>query len=501
MEKDARQSSVETADGGGLDHAGASFVWRHSTPEEQGVDSRDLTRALRPLRDDGIALHSLIIVRNGDIVLEVYAPPYDKDTLHNVKSVSKSIMSAVVGIALQEGMLAGLDQAVHSFFPAYVADDADPRKRSITLRHLLTMTAGLDLDENGPIWTDIVASDDWIKAALARPMSADPGGRFLYSTALTHIMSGILTRASGQRLLQLCRSRLFDPLGIGEVQWRQDPLGYDFGGAELFMKPRDMAAFGLLYLNGGRWNGRQIVPASWVKESTRNQMQGVEADDGYGYWWWRDLTGDIGYRASGWGGQHIVVLPGLNMVVAANFGDPDGLRRWFGGFDVAAIGGHPLPPNPEAVQELQALVSSIQHPTPASVPEPPPLAHDLAGRTYRLDAADERSPYKAIAFDFDESGQAWLTVGTENGTHRLAIGLDGLYRLTPTGSFGRLPRDNRVALKGQWHDEHTFAMDWIDVGDPNHARLIASFDDDRIVVIVDVEPAGERFELRGTCAP
>ena len=501
MEKDTDQTLAEAIDGGGHDGAAVPFNWRLGAPESQGIDSRNLTRALRALHDDSVALHSLIIVRNGAAVLEVYAPPYDKHTLHNVKSVSKSIMSAVVGVALREGLLAGLDQPVSDFFPEYIADDADPRKKAITLRHLLTMTSGLDLDENGPIMTGIFSSDDWIKAALARPMSAQPGERFLYSTALTHIMSGILSRASGRRLLELCRSHLFDPLGIGEVQWRQDPQGCDFGGAELFMTPRDMATFGLLYLNGGRWNGRQIVPAAWVAESTRNQMQGVEADDGYGYWWWRDLTGDIGYRASGWGGQHIVVLPGLNAVVAANFGDPDGLRRFFEGFDVSGIGRDPLPANPDAAQELQALVSTIQRPAPTRVPEHPPLARDITGRTYRMEKTDKTSPYNALSFTFDRSDRAWMTMDTAVGPHRLAIGLDGLYRSTPTGSFGRMPRDNRIALRGRWTDDRCFEMEWIDVGDPNHARLTVSFNDDQIFVVVDVEPAGERFELRGTCAP
>ncbi|MEM7122514.1 MAG: serine hydrolase [Pseudomonadota bacterium] len=501
MERDTGQSIVEATDGGGHDDAAVPFTWRPTVPETQGIDSRHLTRALRALHDDGIALHSLIIVRNGDVVLEVYAPPYDRNTLHNVKSVSKSIMSALVGVALREGLLTGLDQTVHQAFPEYIADDTDPRKKSITLRHLLTMTSGLDLDENGPIWDGIVSSDDWIKAALDRPMSADPGERFLYSTALTHIVSGILSRASGRRMLKLCRDHLFDPLGIGEVQWRQDPQGYDFGGAELFMRPRDMAAFGLLYLNGGRWNGRQIVPAAWVEESTGNQMQGVDADDRYGYWWWRDLTGDIGYRASGWGGQHIVVLPGLNMVVAANFGDPNGLRRFFEGFDVSRIGSETLPPNPEAARELQALVSTIQHPEPTSVPELPPLTRDVTGRAYQMDGTDRTSPYDAITFDFDRSDRAWITLATKDGSHRLAIGLDGLYRSTASGLFGRMPCDNRIALRGRWTDDSTFTMDWIDVGDPNHARLVFSFCDDEIVVDVDVDPAGEHVMLRGSCGP
>jgi CubicO group peptidase (beta-lactamase class C family) len=177
MVKDSPQSSIAPADGGSFDDADAPFDWEQSTPEAQGIDTRGLIRAVSRVRDEAVNLHSLILVRNGHVIFEAYVPPYDKDALHNVKSVTKSIMSALVGIALEEGILDSLDQTVSEYFPEYITDAMDPRKRSITLRHLLTMTSGLDLDENGPIMNGIFDSDDWIEATFARPMSEDPGNK------------------------------------------------------------------------------------------------------------------------------------------------------------------------------------------------------------------------------------------------------------------------------------------------------------------------------------
>ena len=149
------------------------FQLKRSTPEEQGVDSERLIESVRRIRDDDLDVRSLVLLRNDHIILELYVHPYDRDTLHNVKSVSKSVISALVGIALEEEVVESLDQAVGEFYPQYFTEGMDARKKTITLRHLLTMTAGLDLDENGPKMAKVFASNDWIRAAFEAPMAAD----------------------------------------------------------------------------------------------------------------------------------------------------------------------------------------------------------------------------------------------------------------------------------------------------------------------------------------
>ena len=503
MEKDLPQTSVSTADGGNFDGADTRFNWKRSTPEEQGIDSRGLVRAVSRVNDKRINLHSLIMIRNGHLIFETYAPPYDKNTLHNVKSVTKSIMSTMVGIALEGGILVSLDQTVCEYFPEYFTDSMDPRKRAITLRHLLTMTSGLDLDENGPIMDGIFSSDNWIKATFERPMQDDPGQRFMYCTALTHAMSGILTRASDRSLLELCNHYLFGPIGINGIQWMQGPDGYNYGGAQLFMTPRDMAKVGLLFLNKGRWDGEQIVPCEWILESTRDHMAGIRSNEAYGYLWYpfddsSDLHGhENGYMAAGWGGQRIHVFPRLNIVIASTFADPGGFYKMFDGFGSASISDSPLPPNPDALKDLKSLVWDLENPTPKPIPGLPPLAKKISGRTYLLEDADWSSPFKDITFDFTRPDRATATIGTEEGTFRLAIGLNGLYRLTSTDRLGGMPRDNQIAVRGRWNDDQSLALNCMNVGDPNHAHLTVSFSEDQISISADFEPGGSNLMLKG----
>ncbi len=501
MKKVPPQDAVSDAVEHAADNTVDPFDRDFSTPEAQGVDSRGLIRAIRRVRDEPVNLHSLIMIRNGRVIMELYLPPYDRDTLHNVKSVTKSIMSALVGIALKEGILDNLDRAVLDYFPEYVTGDMDRRTAAITLRHLLTMTSGLDLDENGPIMNGIFASDDWIGATFARPMSEDPGRRFLYCTALTHVMSGVLSRAGGKSLLELCDQYIFGPLGINGVQWRQDPHGHYFGGSELFMSPRDMAKIGQLFLNRGQWNGKQVVPAEWVRESTRDNMTGIEADDGYGYWWLRIPLDESGYRAAGWGGQRICVFPRWNMVVVATSSDPDGLTKLFEALDTSSIGHAPLAPNPSAQRDLEALVADIEEPAPQPVPDLPGLATEISGHVYTLESTDGPLPYENIAFDFTGPDGAGITLGTDEGTYRLAVGLDGLYSVSPTGNFGRMPHDNHIAIRGKWTGEQSLAMDWLEIGDPNLVRLNIRFSRNRIDLSAHIEPDGTQLSLSGTRSP
>jgi CubicO group peptidase (beta-lactamase class C family) len=218
--------------------------WKVSTPETQGVDSLKLLEMFQDIQAKrGSGLHSILIVKNGYLILESYIAPYHKGTLHNVKSASKSILSALVGIALREKFLKNLDQKVSEFYPEYVND---PQKKDITLRHLLTMTAGLTWSYDQETTSPVSPFD--LEQWKAIPMRDTPGKKFEYNTMLAHMMSAILTKASGKSTKEIADSSLFKPLGISDVQWSKDNKGIYLGGAELFLKPRDMAKFGLLYL-------------------------------------------------------------------------------------------------------------------------------------------------------------------------------------------------------------------------------------------------------------
>ena len=259
-------------------------------------------------------LHSLLVSHRGELVLEHYREPrFARPS--NVKSVSKSIISALVGIAIERRLIPSVDTPIAHYFPE-LKSDLDARKRGITIEDLLTMRQGLESTsfDNYGSW---VRSRNWVRYVLDRPMLAEPGTTVEYSTGSTHLLSAILTRVSRRSTWSFARDALGSPLGIRIAQWPRDPQGIFFGGNDMLLTPRQMLAFGELYLNGGRARGRQVVPAAWVRTSCEGRGRSrFNPDQEYGYGWWiRDFAGEQGCFAWGYGGQYILVFPGRDLVI------------------------------------------------------------------------------------------------------------------------------------------------------------------------------------------
>ncbi|MBN1967159.1 MAG: serine hydrolase [Anaerolineae bacterium] len=297
--------------------------WRESAPDDQGLDAARLAQALDHLAAHMPHLDGAVIVRHGYLVAERYRGEAGPETLHNVKSVTKSVLSALIGIALQTGDLAGLDDTLGDVWPAYFTSASDSRKRAIRVRDLLTMRSGLQWAEYGPTTVQMTASKDWVRFVLDQPVAHEPGQVFNYSTGDTQLLSGILHTITGMTALEYADLYLFGPLGITRRTWPADPQGITIGGAELALSARDMAKFGYLVLNGGRWNGDAILPEAWVQESTTPHVQvDPPRPDGcpslaYGYLWWlRPQAGHRSALAVGFGGQYIYVVPDLDLVIA-----------------------------------------------------------------------------------------------------------------------------------------------------------------------------------------
>ena len=261
-------------------------------------------------------LHSLLISHKGDLVLERYFNGRSSRQTANVKSVSKTWISALVGIAIEQGYIEGLDQPISAFYDEILAGASNASKRSITIGNLLSMQAGLETTSfyNYGAW---VLSDDWVGFALNQPLQVSPGTRLTYSTGNTHLLSAILTQATGRSTLQFAREELGKPLGFQLESWPTDPGGVYFGGNNMEITPRQMLAFGELYLNKGRANGRQVLSETWVETSHQRLAEsGRERGRYYGYGWWlRDMAGVGTAYAWGYGGQFIVLAPSLELVV------------------------------------------------------------------------------------------------------------------------------------------------------------------------------------------
>jgi CubicO group peptidase (beta-lactamase class C family) len=273
-------------------------------------------------------LHSLLISHNGELVVEEYFNGTSGRQTANVKSVSKTWMSALVGIAIERGHIQGLDQPIAEFYDEMLASDEDAAKRSITIGNLLSMQAGLETTSfyNYGAW---VLSDDWVRFALQQPMRAEPGTGLLYSTGNTHLLSDILTQATGKSTLQFARDELGQPLGIHIEAWPTDPNGIYFGGNNMEITPRQMLKFGELYLHRGRANGQQVVPVAWVDQSMQRRAESSrERGRYYGYGWWlRDMAGVPTAYAWGYGGQFILLAPALDLVVVTTSSSQPGHDR------------------------------------------------------------------------------------------------------------------------------------------------------------------------------
>ena len=260
-------------------------------------------------------LRSLLVSWRGTLVLERYFGGARAAQPANIKSASKSVISALVGIAIARNLLEGVDQPIADFFPQ-LAQDREAQKREITIEDLLTMRSGLE-STSGRGYGAWVQSANWVRYALTRPLIAEPGTRVEYSTGNSHLLSAIISKAAGTTTWQFAQEQLAKPLGFSLARWPQDPQGVFFGGNEMLMTPRQMIRFGELYENEGQAGGRRLLPQSWIAQSIvpRGRSRwGNDREYGYG-WWIRAMAGHNAYYAWGYGGQFIFVIPGLDLVV------------------------------------------------------------------------------------------------------------------------------------------------------------------------------------------
>ncbi|MGI9202705.1 MAG: serine hydrolase domain-containing protein [Woeseiaceae bacterium] len=294
---------------------------------ETALDESVFTDAI-DTAEDMPRLRSLLISQNDQIVVEKYFNGQNARRKANVKSVSKSIISALVGIAIEKGYIANVDEPISTHFGPLIPDYSGTAKEHITVGNLLSMQAGLETTSfyNYGKW---VLSDNWVRFALDQPLRAEPGTKLQYSTGNTHLLSAILTQATGKTTLAFAREVLAGPLGFELAPWPRDPDGIYFGGNNMELTPRQMLAFGLLYLNEGQRNGNQVIPATWVETSFTPLAESAREEGRfYGYgWWMREMAGYPTTFAWGYGGQFILLVPKLDLVVVTTSSSLPGNNR------------------------------------------------------------------------------------------------------------------------------------------------------------------------------
>jgi len=281
------------------------------------------------IKKQNIAIYSLLIIYDGYLICEKYFNrKFHGGTKHAINSCTKSIISALIGIAIDKGHIKNIDQKVIDLFPERAINKIDSRKEKMTIKHLLTMTTGLEWDETTLSFYDplndlnqLLNSPDYVDFVLDKPMVAEPGSLFNYNSGASHLLSAIIYNTTGKKPLKFAGEHLFRPLGITKINWQRDPHGIHFGGRGIALIPRDIAKFGYLYLNNGVWKGEKIISKEWIVNSTKRSFS-LELDADYGYHWWIDCNDDSIFFASGWGGQRILILPNHKLIIifTANLG-------------------------------------------------------------------------------------------------------------------------------------------------------------------------------------
>ena len=282
------------------------------------MDSEMLAKMFDAIQEQNHDIDSVTVIRNGYLVADATIHPFGQGSKHIIHSCTKSIISALIGIAIEQGYIESVKQPVLNFFPERTAANLDANKEAMTLEHILMMASGLGCQDSYLYrWrglNQMRQTDDWVQFMLDLPMTEPPGTRFEYCNGASFLLSAIIQETTGMSASAFAEAHLFGPLGISDVEWPSNSQGITIGWGELRMRPHDMAKIGYLYLNKGQWDGEQIIPAAWVAASTRKHISAT-LQDGYGYQWWIADDG-LYYMALGYAGQFIFVVPEHELVVA-----------------------------------------------------------------------------------------------------------------------------------------------------------------------------------------
>lgn len=478
--------------------------WQTSTPEQQGLDSQKLIEMFEFIQSEQLNLHSLLVIRNGYLVLEAYAAPYGPEDVHTVESNTKSVVAALTGIAIDQGKIASSDQKLLDFFPHNFVQNLDARKQEITLHDLLAMQPGLDCEDFSAAAQGMYNKLDWVQYLLDLPITANPGEQWIYCSGAAHLLSAVLEEATGMDARSYANQNLFAPLGIeavGPGDWGSDPKNVTNGIAGLFLTPRDLAKLGLLYLQDGRWEGQQVIPQAWMETATSEQAY-IGPDEYVG-----GLDRRFGYMFSifpeqkmygylGRAGQELYVVPEKNLVVVFTAGLEVGMEASLLPLVTdyivpAARSTEALPANADAERQLEAYIQQAAGET-LPVQEIARSVLNASGATYIF----EENPFgwQDMTFSF-QPGSAEARLQMSN-LPDLSIGLDGRYRLTD------IPNQRPIGLRGRWQPDGSLVVDYITVGEFSHNVVVFRFISDRLDITVhNLNFPGEPVGLVGLRQP
>lgn len=457
-----------------------------SSPEEQGVSSQSILNFIEELEAKKIDMHSFMYLRHSKVIAEGWWKPYQPEYKKYVYSMSKSFTSTAVGLAVAEGLLNVNDRVV-SFFPDELPEEIGENLAVLRVKDLLSMTSGHDFDTLMPILTP--DSDHWVKAILSLPVNREPGTFFLYNTGATYLLSAIVQKVTGETVFDLLSERVFRPLDISDVTWDACPQGINCGGWGLSIRTEDIAKFGLLYLQKGVWNGKEILPAEWIEEATifphpaltEDHIDEADWHQGYGYQFWG--CQHEAYRADGAKGQFCVVMPGQDVVIAIT-SETEMMQVimdqvWKHLFP--AMQDRPLPADLAALKSLRQKLSSLNlAPTASgSIKKPKPAQR----QSFKI--KENGAGIQSLALEFNETGCYFHLVDGQ-GDHAIQCG-NREWVINETRMPGMLPtmfsyllerekKPVKVAAMGTWIDDQTYQMRWQYLETPHYDLVSCHFE-------------------------
>jgi CubicO group peptidase (beta-lactamase class C family) len=467
--------------------ASAQPALPRSTPEAQGISSAAILSFVQAA-DTGIdGMNSFLLVRHGRVVAEGWWGPYDAQTPHVLYSLSKSFTSTAVGMAIAEGKL-NLDDEVLKFFSDEAPTQPSANLRAMRVRDLLRMNTGHQTEPAlfGQVDSSM-RSATWVKRFFAHPVAFKPGTHFLYNSPATYMLSAIVQKVTGQTVLDYLQPRLFVPLGIERPTWVRSPEGISAGAYGLNVRTEDIAKFGQLYLQKGKWNGRQLIPAAWVEEATALQTSNGSSprsdwDQGYGYQFWRSRHG---YRGDGAFGQYMLILPQYDAVVAITSGvrDMQSVMNLVWDKLLPEMKAAPLPANVLAQRVLKSKLGTLTMRMSTGKPTSP-LASAISGTWYEL--AENARGIRALSLDLSPSAPA-LLVRTTTGETRTPLGIGSWVRNKSGFANGiermlSVPEQLQVAASGAWTSDSVFRVKLVAPETPFYSTLDLRFDGDRVVL-------------------
>lgn len=427
----------------------ASGALPRSTPEAQGVASASILDFVETADREIDALHSLMLLRHGHVIAEGWWAPYDAQSPHELYSLSKSFTSTAVGLAIAEGHLS-LDDSVLSCFPEDAPAEPSANLKAMRVRDLLCMSTGHETEVSSGA-TQVCA-----RTFLAHPVPCKPGTRFLYNTPATFMLSAMVQRKTGQPVLDYLRPRLFEPLGISSPRWDTNFQGISLGGYGLSVRTEDIARFGQLYLQKGRWQGKQLLPAAWVDMATARQTSNgsnpaSDWDQGYGFQFWRCRHG--AYRGDGAFGQYCLVMPAQDAVLAVTSGlrDMQAVLNLVWDKLLPAMQDKPRPRDRATHRQLQARLAALQL-RPIAGAKDSPLRSQVAGRKFVFPPNDQQ--LEAITLEPDASGTGAI-LGIQHHTTQQRVRCR--YGSWEKGRFAFGPYPERpMAASGAWASDDTY---------------------------------------------